>query len=264
VPQPLQQLLRSVLTLRFRPSADTVVAFGSYLLVVGALYTAFQLFTTAAVAANFITYGPVMMAGLGIGIPAFYTALVRRRPLSDIGITTRLLVPSLILGVLLGAQTYSATVATLHVSWSIDHLPLVALGLAIGLFEAVFFRGWLQLRFEAAFGLLPGLLLGALCYSLYHLGYGMTPGEMAVLFLLGLIFGAAFRLTRNILLLWPFYTPMGGLYTYINDGLTMPLPAALGFAITIALMAALIVAASRLGRLTARHAATDHAAGRAA
>jgi hypothetical protein len=28
--------------------------------------------------------------------------------------------------------------------------------------EAVFFRGWLLLRFEAAFGLVPGLLLSAL------------------------------------------------------------------------------------------------------
>ncbi len=246
--QRLRQLLRGILTVRFQPTEDTVVALISYFLVVGSLFTAFQVFTTQAVAANFITYGPITMVALGVGIPALYTTLVRRRPLSDVGITSKHLVPSLVLGILLGAQTYFATTATLNVAWTIDHLPLVTLGLAVGLYEAIFFRGWLQLRFEAAFGLLPGLFLGAICYSLYHVGYGMTPGEMMVLFVLGLVFGATFRLTRNILLLWPFYTPMGGMYTYINDGLTMPLPAALGFIITLALMAAVIVVASRLSR----------------
>ncbi len=258
----LRHLLREILTVRFQPATDTIVALVSYALVVATLFTAFQVFTTREVAANFISYGPIMMAGLGVGIPALYTALVRRRALSEIGITTRHLVPSLVLGVLLGAQTYTATIANLSVAWTLDHLPLVALGLAVGLFEAVFFRGWLQLRFEAAFGLVPGLLLGALCYSLYHVGYGMTPGEMAVLFILGLVFGAAFRLTRNILVLWPFYTPMGGLYTYLSDGLTLPLAATIGFAITMVLMAVLIVAAPRLAGPSAEGSAAASAAGR--
>jgi membrane protease YdiL (CAAX protease family) len=43
-----------------------------------------------------------------------------------------------------------------------------------------FFRGWLLLRFEAAFGLVPGLLLSALCYSAYHIAYGMSTGETTV------------------------------------------------------------------------------------
>ncbi len=249
----LRQVLRDVLTIRFHPTVDTLVAFASYLLVVVSLFTAFQVFTTERVAANFITYGPVTMAGLGVGIPVFYTVLVRRRPLSDIGITTRHLVLSLVLCILLGAQTYFATIATLNVVWTIEYLPIITLALTVGLFEAIFFRGWLQLRFEAAFGLLPGLLLGAVCYSLYHVGYGMDPGEMVTLFILGVVFGAAFRLTRNILILWPFYVPAGSLYSNINEGLTMPMGAVAGFAITLALIAAVIVVASRIGyRIEAR------------
>lgn len=122
------------------------------------------------------------------------------------------------------------------------------MALAVGLFEAIFFRGWLQLRFEAAFGLVPGLLISALCYSLYHIGYGMEAEEPLFLFFLGITFGAMFRLTKNIFVLWPLYTPVGGLYTNITDGLTMPFAATYGFLLTIGLMIAIVVVAITLRR----------------
>ncbi|MCL0049041.1 CPBP family intramembrane metalloprotease, partial [Dehalococcoidia bacterium] len=39
------------------------------------------------------------------------------------------------------------------------------------LFEEVFFRGFLQTRFEKAFGIFPAIVLSGLTFSLYHLGY---------------------------------------------------------------------------------------------
>lgn len=234
--------------IRWQPGRDTLIAALSYVLVVIALTIAFQVFTTARVAANFITYGPVALALLGIGVPVFYTALVRERPLADVGITTRHLLPSLALGLLLGYDTYRNTLATLDVTWGRSLLPLVVMSLAVGLFEAVFFRGWLQLRFEEAFGVVPGLLLGALCYSVYHVGYGMEGQELVMLFFLGLTFGAMFRLTGSIFVLWPFYTPVGGLYTNLSEGLTMPFEATYGFVLTIVLMIVLAAVALRLGR----------------
>ena len=227
--------------LAWRPNRDTLVAFASYGLVVAGLYTAFQVFTTERVAANFITFGPVTLAGLGIALPVLYTVLVRRRPLADVGLTARHLLPSLILGLLLGWDTYRNTLATLDAVWTREALPLVVMALAVGLFEAVFFRGWLQLRFEEAFGIVPAVVLGALCYSLYHVGYGMDWNEMLFLFGLGLVFAAVFRLTRSVAVLWPFYTPIGGLYTNLTEGLTMPFEATYGFLLTLGLMVAAIV-----------------------
>jgi membrane protease YdiL (CAAX protease family) len=234
--------------LKWQPTRDTLAALGSYILVVAALYLAFQVFTTAQVAANFITFGPITLAGLGVALPVFYTTLVRRRPLADLGLTTQQLAPSLLLGLLLGWDTYRNTLATLDVAWAPALVPLLALALTVGLFEAIFFRGWLQLRFEAAFGVVPGLLLAALCYSLYHIGYGMEGGELLFLFFLGLTFAVFFRLTKNVAVLWPFYTPVGGLYTNLGDGLALPFPATYGFAITLALMVAAIVAGAVLYR----------------
>lgn len=243
-----RRILEALLSVRWQPNLETMFALGSYLLVVAGMVTAFQVFTPRQVAANFLTFGPVTLVGLGVVLPVLYTVLVRHRPLADLGLTTRHLLPSLALGLLLGLDSYRNTLATLNVTWTLELVPLATMALAVGLFEAIFFRGWLQLRFEAAFGLLPGLILGALCYSLYHVGYGMTSGEMLFLFALGLMFGAAFRLTKNVFTLWPFYTPVGGLYTTLNDGLAMPFEATYGFLLTLGLMVAAITVAARLYR----------------
>jgi membrane protease YdiL (CAAX protease family) len=227
--------------LTWQPNRDTLVALISYGLVVGGLYVAFQILTTERVAANFIAFGPITLAGLGVALPVLYTVLVRRRPLADVGLTTRYLLPSLVLGLLLGWDTYRNTLATLDVAWTTKALPLVVMALAVGLFEAIFFRGWLQLRLEEAFGVVPGVVLGALFYSLYHVGYGMDGSEMLFLFGLGLVFATVFRLTKNVAVLWPFYTPIGGLYTNLTEGLTMPFEATYGFLVTLGLMFALII-----------------------
>lgn len=233
---------------RWTPEQDTWIAALSYVAVVVALAVAFQVFTLAKVAAHFIMYGVVALAGLGVAFPAFYTVLVRNRPLLDIGLTFRLIGPSILLGALLGLDTYRNTVAALDITWSSSLVPLVAMTLAVGLFEAVFFRGWLQLRFEDAFGTVAGLILSALCYSLYHVGYGMGAGEMLFLFGYGLVFGAVFRLTNNVFVLWPFYTPVGSLYSNIKGGLELPVEATYGFVLVLALMAASTVAAAVLHR----------------
>lgn len=232
----------------WRPDRDTLVALVSYVLVVVALFVAFQVFTTERVAANFITFGPLTLAGLGIALPLLYTVLARRRSLADIGLTTYRLLPSLALSLFLGWDVYRNTIATLGVSWSRELVPLMAMVVAVGLFEAIFFRGWLQLRFEAAFGLVPGLLLSALCYSFYHVGYGMEPGELLDLFFLGVTFGAMFRLTKNVLVLWPFYTPVGGLFSNLNEGLTMPFEATYGFVLTMGMMLVIVLSARALAK----------------
>ena len=231
----------------WNPTAETWIALISYLAVVAGLTLAFQVFTTKQVAANFITYA-VTLAGLGVALPVFYTVFVRRRPLSDLGITTRLLGPSLLLGLILGADTYRNTIAPGGITVDTSLVPLIAMTLAVGFFEAVFFRGWLQLRFEAAFGTVPGLILAATCYSLYHFGYGMERSEMLFLFGYGLVFGSIFRLTKNVFVLWPAYTPVGSLYSNLQSGLTLPFEATYGFALVMASMVLVVVYGWRKSR----------------
>jgi membrane protease YdiL (CAAX protease family) len=124
-------------------------------------------------------------------------------------------------------------------------LPLVALSLAIGFFEAVFWRGWILLRLEEAFGIIPAILLGSASYAAYHIAYGMPASEMIFLFFIGIMFAVIFRLTKSIFILWPIFQPMGQLITLIKDKLILPLPATLGFIEVLILMLALVWLASR-------------------
>ena len=72
----------------------------------------------------------------------------------------------------------------------------------------------------------------------------LSGEEMLFLFGLGLSFGAFFRLTKNVFVLWPFYTPVGSIFTNLREGLTLPFEATYGFLLTIGLMVGIIVWAS--------------------
>ena len=207
----------------------------AYLSVVSGLYLAFQVFTTERVTLNFITFGPVTLFGLGVALPLLWT-IKRGRTLADIGITRSYAAVSIALGLILSLFQYFFTLAKLTIPAIPELIPLITMTLTVGLFEAVFFRGWLQLRFEEAFGILPGIILGATFYAFYHVGYGMNLNEIAFLFLIGLIYAVIFRITKNVFILWPFLTPMGALYSNINEGLIIPFEATYGFAIVLALM----------------------------
>jgi len=124
-------------------------------------------------------------------------------------------------------------------------LPLVALSACIGLFEAIFWRGWVQNRLEESFGFIPAVLVGSGAYALYHIGYGMGWGEIGFLYLIGLLYGVTFRLTRSVFILWPLFQPIGQLTTLLEDGLDLPAIASLGFVEVLVVMIVVLVLAWR-------------------
>ncbi len=239
--------LKQIFAIRWKPTQDLAVVALSWLLVVGALYTATVIVGTSVWGgmAYFALYAVIGATLFGLGIPLYWTAVIRRRPIADLGLTTRWLGLSLLLQLAFAALQYAGTLAKAQLPPIQELVPLVALALTIGFFEAVFWRGWVLLRLEEAFGLLPALLLGSALYAAYHIGYGMPASEMVFLFFIGLMYAAAFRLTRNVFILWPIFQPMGQLVTLIKDKLTLPLLSGLGFAEALILMVVLVWLAAR-------------------
>jgi uncharacterized protein len=138
----------------------------------------------------------------------------------------------------------------------VDWVPLLVLSLTVGLFEAVFFRGFIQGRLEASFGTIPGVAGAAALYSLYHVGYGMGTDEMVFLFGLGVIYAIAYRLTQNILVIWPLLTPIGAFFNNLEAGdIVLPWAAILGFSNVLGLMAAAVWRAVRHERRAGLQAA---------
>lgn len=242
--------VKQVFAFRWRPGRDLLAVAISWLLVTASLYVATNVIgsTVAGGMAYFGVYGVLTATVFGVGLPLYWTVVVRRRPISDLGLTTRLLGLSLLLQVVCAGLQYIPTLGRTQLPPFTQLLPLVALALAIGFFEAIFWRGWVLLRLEEAFGIIPAILLGSILYAAYHVGYGMPLSEIGFLFIIGVMFAVIFRLTRNVFILWPLFQPMGQLVTLTRDGLSLPVMATLGFVDVLALMVLLIWLAQRYHR----------------
>jgi membrane protease YdiL (CAAX protease family) len=112
------------------------------------------------------------------------------------------------------------------------------MALVVGVFEAVFFRGFVQTRLEAAYGPVAGIAGAAVLYGLYHVGYGMGGSELVFLTGLGVVYAVAFAQTRSVLVLWPLLTPLGSFFNAVDGGdIDLPWASIMGFADVLALMA---------------------------
>lgn len=242
--------VKQVFTFRWNVSKDLAIVALSWALVVGTLYTATVIVGSSVWGgfAYFLLYALLGATVFGVGIPLYWMIVVRRRSLTDLGITTRGLGVSIVLQIVFAALLYLVTFAQVQLPAFEELLPLVALALTIGFFEAVFWRGWVLLRLEEAFGIVPAIVLGSILYAVYHIGYGMPASEMFFLFFIGILYAVTFRLTKNVFLLWPLFQPMGQLVTLIKDKLSLPLLGALGFFEVLIVMFVLVGLAARYQR----------------
>jgi uncharacterized protein len=239
--------MQKVLSVHWKPSKDLAIVALSWILVVGSLYTATVIVGSDAWGgmAYFILYAIVGALLCGVGLPLYWMVIVCKRPLSDLGFTARWLGLSLVLQLLFAALQFMGTLAKAQLPPFEEFVPLIALALCIGFFEAFFWRGWVLLRLEESFGVIPAIILGSALYAAYHIGYGMPSSEMVFLFFIGIMFAVIFRLTKNIFILYPIFQPMGQLVTLIKDGLKLPLLASLGFIEVLIVMLVLIWLAGR-------------------
>jgi membrane protease YdiL (CAAX protease family) len=236
-----------ILVFRWKPNIDLAIVALSWVLVVGALYAATFIIGQEVWGGMgyFLTYALLGATIFGVGLPLYWMVIHRRQPLSAIGLTTKNWT------IRIGLQVMFSLIIDIPrllqaPSISFEQLfPLLSLALTIGFFEAVFWRGWVQLRLEESFGIIPAIILASILYAAYHVGYGMKGEEIFSLFFIGLMFAAVFRLTKSILILWPFFQPLGQLITLINDQLILPMISAVGFIEAFVVMLVLIGLAAR-------------------
>jgi uncharacterized protein len=226
---------------------DLAVMLGLYVVIVALYRLAFVVFTPDNVLGLFLSFGSGLT--LGVVVPVVYTVWIRHRPLRSLGLGGHALRPTLALAGLFGGIQFAIMFWGYALPAPVDWVPLLVLSLTVGLFEAVFFRGFVQGRLEASFGTIPAVAGAAALYSLYHVGYGMGADEMLFLFGLGVMYAIAYRLTENILVLWPLLTPIGAFFNNLEGGdIVLPWAAILGFADVLGLMAAAVWLAARRER----------------
>ena len=248
---------------RFRPAftfegvdvIDLVVIGGLYVVVVGLFRLAFTVFTTDNVLGLFLSFALGLV--LGVVGPIVYQVWLRDRDLRSLGLGLHQLWATLSLGLVFAAVQFVSTLWGYDLPEAVEWVPLLVMSLVVGLFEAVFFRGFVQGRLEASFGVIPAVGGAAILYALYHVGYAMGTGEMWFLFGLGVVYAIIYRLTSNILILWPLLTPLGAFFNNLESGdIELPWESILGFADVAIIMAVAVWLAHR--HIRKRSQSFDH------
>jgi membrane protease YdiL (CAAX protease family) len=206
---------KEALTLRYAPERGTWVAIGTGLLA-WALSASLLLFDRDAVAARVIHYGFIYVI-CGVAIPWGYTLLAEQHGLAWIGIHRGQWKTSLVAGGVLAALlsliiVFGSNLRTIN--WMQFAKAVVVLNGAGGLFELFLYYGFLHLRLEKAFGVLPAIVLTSLLYVTWHTGTQLPLEPDVVLaviklFSVGLMYQAAFSTTRNLLIIWPLFHGAG-------------------------------------------------------
>ena len=232
---------------RSRRQVDTgelAVIGGMYIGVVVLLAVAFRVFTTDHVAGLFVSFAAALLLGV-IG-PLVYVVWQRGGSLAALGLRIDNWRETALLALLFAGVQFALTLWGVGLPNYADWVPLLAMALVVGVFESIFFRGFIQTRLEVQFGHVGGVFAAATLYGLYHVGYGMAASEIVFLVGLGVVYAVAFAIPRNVFVLWPLLTPLGSFYNSLATGdIDLPWASILGFADVFAVMLAAMWLAHR-------------------
>lgn len=201
---------------RFKPTKDTLAATaaGFLMIALSLLMIPFAGDSITDKIISFILRDVLMIFGLGIVLVSVYADRKGRSVLSDMGFTGRKTILSLILDLVLGAGLAAMFMKDGMPGNVLDVSNFFAAAyiLTAGVFEMTFIYGFLRMSFEKAFGIIPAIVLTSAFYSFHHAGF---QPEFLHLFLVGLMYCSVFYITRNMLIIFPFFWGVGALWDVI-------------------------------------------------
>ena len=166
--------------------------------------------------AAFILRDILMIFALGFIFPLYYVLVNEKKSLSVLGIHREKLKVSLLINVVLGVALLVVFLrkSTGPIHFTLESFYAITYIFVAGIFEMLFIYGFLRYRFEQAFGNIPAIILTAAFYSLHHAGF---QPEFAELFFVGILYTAVFYLTKNILVIFPFFWGVGACWDVLVD-----------------------------------------------
>ena len=185
--------------LTFKPELDTWLALLSIpaMTLIYSLNARFGYEHPSVFFLGFIVAGHLF---LNTALPAYVVLKMRGEGLSGLGITRHRLLTSIGISISLSASMYPSLQAVLK-GFDGNPLPNMVYN-GIALWEPLFVFGWLQLRFERAFGIIAGIIMAGIGFAAYHIGSFSIDGLM-VLLVSGVFYGIVFACVRNLIVLIP-------------------------------------------------------------
>ncbi|MFZ5933090.1 MAG: methyltransferase domain-containing protein [Patescibacteria group bacterium] len=209
----IKNFLKNLFQFGWQPTKDTVIAFilGCLVVVASLGLFLFSGSTPADRIGFFVLKDIIMMFALGLVTPLYYVLVIRKEGLGLFGITRKKWLVSSIVGIVLAVMMFFQFVSMTEKPWQEILLSSKAIGpifyiMVAGIFEVLFLFGFLRRKFEDAFGIIPSIILAALFYSFHHVGF---QPEFVKLFFVGILFASVFRITNNILIIYPFFWGTG-------------------------------------------------------
>jgi membrane protease YdiL (CAAX protease family) len=201
---------------RFKPTKDTLTATiaGAVMIGLSLLMLPFSGDSGFDKIVSFLLRDVLMIFGLGIVFVTLYVDKKGKDILQDIGFTRRRMVPSIVLDVVFAAALAAMFMMDGMPSGvlNLPNLFAAAYILTAGVFEMTFIYGFLRMSLEKAFGIIPAIILTSAFYSFHHAGF---QPEFLHLFLVGLMYCSVFYITRNMLIIFPFFWGTGALWDVI-------------------------------------------------
>ena len=215
--------LKNIFRVRFDFTKDTGIAFLLGLLVIGLslLLSTFKPTTTLTKISSFLILDVSIKLIVGFFIPLWYILIHKKYNFDFFGITKKKWKQSLTLGIvfmlLLIIQFISESkekgVEILLRSEAI--IPIIYI-LVSGIFEMTFIYGFLRRIFDKSFGIIPGIILTSVFYSFHHAGF---QPEFGKLIFVGIMYAGIYRITNNLLIIFPFFWGIGAIWdVLVNFG----------------------------------------------
>ena len=184
---------------------------------------------------SFILRDVLMIFGLGVVFVSLFVQKKGEEAKEELGFTKRKWLLSLIINLFLAAGLLAVFLKDEVPDnvISLKNLFGASYILVAGIFEMTFIYGFLRMSFEKAFGIIPAILMTSVFYSLHHVGF---QPEFMHLFLVGLMYCGVFYITKNMLIIFPFFWGVGALWDVLvssEAGDDIKNPVSFGIALVI-------------------------------
>lgn len=160
---------------------------------------------------SFILRDLLMIFGLGVVFVSLYVEKKGNEVIEDLGFTKQKSIVSAIINLVLATGLLAIFLKEQIPEniVSVKNLYGASYILVAGIFEMTFIYGFLRMSFEKAFGIIPAIILTSVFYSLHHAGF---QPEFIHLFLVGIMYCSVFYITKNMLIIFPFFWGVGALW----------------------------------------------------
>lgn len=174
---------------------DTVVALISVLLMWASFFIMYH--TDRMIIKGFL-FCILTNIGLNVLVPLIWCLIYKKEKIEVLGITKNYMLSSIVIGFALAyVKLYQLIPLLSGVNWTIHLIYNAFL-----FWEPFFIFGWLQSRFEKAFGIVGGIVLTGIALGVYHLG-SFQLSNVLIITANGIVFAMVYRLVKNLLVMWP-------------------------------------------------------------